>query len=269
MNLPGVPLLRAFQWGLIVLVSTICAPLSADTIIGRTGPAFSDFTLGPNDVFCISWSTSDAFSNVSITARMTSFSGMPGSGIAYLTTQIGPGTTVLDQVASAPFIVSAPIASDVLLFSGLSLTAGTYYLTLSSPESTTAWLGASNPPMTTAPGVSYNGQFGQRHTPVDPYPPASGFMPTDVAQGYSSLLFVVSGDAVPEPSTAVTLLVGCGLLICRQRRRGVPSVRRDGPSMIPKTTPGRLSFFSDAIFADDLASHVESNFVSIAAIRDR
>ncbi len=223
-KLPAISSFRALRWGLIFFLAAIGQPVLADTIIGRTGPAFSDFTLGPINVYCISWSATGAFSNVSITARMTSFSGVAGTGIAYLTTQIGPGTTVLDQIASAPFVVSAPVASDVLLFSGLSLTAGTYYLTLSSPQDTTAWLGASNPPTTIAPSVSYNGQFGQRNTAVDPYPPASGFSPTDAAQGYSALLFVVSGDAVPEPSKVMMVLLGC--LVIASSRKLTTALRR-------------------------------------------
>jgi hypothetical protein len=79
---------------------------------------------------------------------------------AYLTDQIGPGTTVANQLAFNPSVeVGSP--GTYSIFSGLNLNAGTYYLVLSttSTSENAAWANAFPSPsdVATGPGVTSNG----------------------------------------------------------------------------------------------------------------
>jgi len=100
------------------------------TIISVTGPA--DMTrqwsggLGVNDnLQGVSWITTSAITNVRISVDLAGDSGATGE--AFLTTQIGPGTTTANQIATASFSFPA-IDSFTTVLSGLNLSAGTNYL---------------------------------------------------------------------------------------------------------------------------------------------
>ena len=76
-----------------------------------------------NRVFAASWTQAGTFNGVSITAGVF---GVPNAGVtatAWLTTAIGPGATIADQIATAPITSST-------IFSGLTLGPQTYYLVL-------------------------------------------------------------------------------------------------------------------------------------------
>jgi hypothetical protein len=108
-----------------------------------------------SQVLMASWTSSFSFNNVSIFGEV---SGDPTSIMtAYLTTQIGPGTTVADQIASAILTPPSADTTGVLLLSGLNLGPGTYYLVLSGPATGNAdsyWYSYNTPTVSAAPGVS-------------------------------------------------------------------------------------------------------------------
>src|SRR5204863_8662304 len=64
------------------------------------------------------------------------------TGTAFLTTRVGPGATIADEVARYNYTVTSPLFPHELktLFSGLTLGAGTYYLIISGSGSG-GWIG--------------------------------------------------------------------------------------------------------------------------------
>jgi hypothetical protein len=110
----------------------------------------------------------------------------------------------------------APIPPTVL-FSGLTLAPGTYYLVLSAPffddqsgGSPLLWQVPPNPVYATAPSVTLGVAFDANTTlfPADSFPPASTFLFTE--QPMYSVTGVPELPTVPEPSSL--LLLGTGLL---------------------------------------------------------
>jgi hypothetical protein len=173
---------------------------SAATIISYTGPSGGSASMENGATTrAVSWIQSDPFANVSINAVISCAQG----GTAYLTTQIGPGTSVANQIASAPF-PSTPAFTDTNLFSGLTLPAGTYYLVI-NVNTAGGWDTTSSATTTTAPGVSGNGFYVNADT--NAYPPAETYSANSII-----LLYSVTGTLVPEPSTAIAFLVGGGML---------------------------------------------------------
>jgi hypothetical protein len=137
------------------------------TIVAVSGPVSSNASVASPDPFggydyaASSWTQTIGYANVSI-----SFMGdavfSTATGIAYLTTGFGPGTTMADQIASTAFTVpfGSP-STEVLLFSGLDLPAGTYYVTLAAdPGNQIGWNVTSAPMITTGPGASVNPGMG-------------------------------------------------------------------------------------------------------------
>jgi hypothetical protein len=211
----------------VALATVLICPISlaANTvIISVTGsPGLSTLidysSVVASSVVSTSWSESKSFSGVTISILVNSaIVGQTPSADAFLTTSIGPGTTVIDEVASTQFTVplQLPVCSqyscgaDVTLFSGLNLGPGTYFLTL-APDDTSSgevgWFPAMDPTVLENPGVIEGTAFFD--TSVASYPPAGSFVANDFAMD-----FTVTGTAVapvPEPAT-VTPLVGLGAL---------------------------------------------------------
>jgi PEP-CTERM motif len=172
-----------------------------------------------------SWTQTVATTNTSIAAILDS-SDQTRHGMAYLTTAIGPGTTSSSVIASTEFtpnniadVKNLTVETMLPLFTGLSLSPGTYYLVFQGPLRDPGlhayfWCGDSYSDRIVAAGFTL-GNFrggGQWDPPGDPvdFPPAVDF---DVAG--TTYFFQVTGDRVgnsqvPEPSTM--LLLGSGLI---------------------------------------------------------
>jgi hypothetical protein len=160
--------------------ATLCGQI---TIVSQTGTT----TAGILALSSVSWTQSSTYSNIRITASFFNFTpsspGAAATGTAYLTTQIGSGTTVAQQIASVPVAVTSTAPVTVTLFSGLTLGPGTYYLSVNpnsavrAPDNLT-WAGifsGGGATVTTAPGVTANENTDVPSTPAA-YPPASTFI---------------------------------------------------------------------------------------------
>ena len=191
----------------------------AATIVSVSGPI--DFTgaIGSSQAMTVGFTTGQAYNSVTISALI---SGLAGQTVdAYLTTSIGAGTTVADEVASG--VINLPGFNPGVLtpvFAGLNLAPGSYYLTLFNPDNNSGgWSSTETPTVFDVPGSSYDfsGYFITNAVPL-PYPPGATFVDLSTQDG-RTLIFSVDTVSVPEPGT---WLVGVGLALLalgRWRRR--------------------------------------------------
>jgi hypothetical protein len=161
----------------------------ATTIVAERGSVRVGFVAQRNTFTFVSWTQTNKYLDVKITARLSTFSGLVDQGTAYLTSRVGPGATEADEVAVASFTFPSTLSgSDVLLFSGLTLGPGTYYLIITGEiYSGPSWSGTLGSGPTTDIGVTHNGGF---YVPqAAAYPPASTGLPISER----SQIFAVTG----------------------------------------------------------------------------
>lgn len=189
------------------------------------GPAISD-----NGAAEISWTQAGTYTDVVVSVPLYSYTGGQIFHIsAYLTTSIGPSATP-PALASTTESFSTPFASpeETILFSGLTLGPGTYYLTLFGSDSAAGpngaiWVGseASGAAATimTAPGVTVSSAYQANGGILDGfYAPASSFiLAASGDSGFSSYDFTVTGVFVPEAPPALELMLGFAALAMLRR----------------------------------------------------
>lgn len=164
-----------------------------------------------------SWFTPSDFQNVSISADVV------GSGTAYLTTAVGPGAIPSDLVATSSF--SNSTLGDATLFTGLSLSNGTYYLVLTGPPvgpdgQTPDWAVSYSPSIATAAGVILGIDARSNLLAFDPsFPPDSPFHDDNLYGGFTgNYLFEVSGDSTAVPELEPWMMMSSGIVIVLLRR---------------------------------------------------
>jgi hypothetical protein len=202
-----------FPLALVFASLAVAQPIEirAETIIS------SPFT---NDLACIvifsgqgyrvGWTATNAYSDVRVSARLGSGGGIGQTGRAYLTTQIGPGTSVANEVASTNFTFPLQ-GSEVTLFQGLHLAAGSYYLSIIGDSSTwgSCWLKGFQLDATNfviaAADVSFLGTFGVPGGILSSYYPASPTFPDSPIPPE----FSVTGTPLPSISCPVPLVLEC------------------------------------------------------------
>jgi hypothetical protein len=208
----------------------LSSPSLAATIFSVTGivdanPAILTDNPGTIQFVTGSWSQTIGISDATIRAQING----TGTMIAFLTNQIGAGTTqVANEIANATFSVSgAPQSNMATIFTGLTLGPGTYFLTIyQSPANqgiSAGWVADRNPVVTGTPfftplagQIGGSGVGGMDGT----YIPASSFA-ADTKNGQP--VFQLMDISVPEPSTHLTS--GVALLLLA----GLTFVRRVAP----------------------------------------
>jgi hypothetical protein len=176
----------------------------------------------------VSWTETDSYTDVTIGANIGVDNGNPSeeaTGTAYLMMKIGAGTTMTEELASAPVSVKGNPGLDSMttIFSGLSLGPGTYYLVIDPSSvnlpSSMDWDEAGTPTQTFGTGASDVMAFTATTTNAA-FPPANTF-----ASDPFTPIFSVTGDLgvitspTPEPST--TILLACGLAALAVTRKFV------------------------------------------------
>jgi hypothetical protein len=200
---------------LVVLFS--CGLTHAATVVAVEGPTNFTGSIGNNQAQTAGFTTGQAYSDVRISALLSGLSTEAFD--AYLTTDIGPGTTVADQVAftTVNFAGSSTVTT---VFSGLSLPAGIYYLTLFNPRNTNGgWASTESPVVTAEPGSShvFSGYFITNDNPL-PFPPAASFVDLTENSGRTHI-YSVETVVIPEPASVILTLAGLCVVAIRVRMR--------------------------------------------------
>jgi hypothetical protein len=134
----------AMAFYVVLLAATLAADhsLNAATLYSVEGPLDGQGEIASYQALGVSWTQSTIYTNLTISAEL---SGLPTDSLTvYLTTHIGPGTTVANTIAetTVPFPVSTSGFTNVELFDLPALQAGTYYLTFYSAGSSGGLAGA-------------------------------------------------------------------------------------------------------------------------------
>jgi hypothetical protein len=227
----SMTIFRRVFWPSALLVGALVAFSSyayGDTIVSVSDSAIpadrADFFLGGQfrNVVATSWTLTANFSNVTIDASLVSNDDTFRDGTAYLMNAIGPGTTAASEFV-APAIFTAPVGNQfgpvplTVLFSGLDLGPGTYFLVLSAPfqdktfGSPLRWQIPTDPVITTAASATDGTPFlaNTFYTTVNPFPPASSFL---IAE--QPMFDVIT---TPEPKSSVLVLISVAMLmLCRR-----------------------------------------------------
>jgi hypothetical protein len=227
----------------------LCASAQADIIYSvtpATGSSDSPFFLGP-DVFdqsvMFSWTMTAAYNNVALLAEI----GGDGSPAitGFLTNEIGPGTTVANQIATATVVPSSSDTTVSFFPSGINLGPGTYYFVLAGTATglSDQEVHAFDPvTVTQAPTVTIwaSGIVNSNGAglPNDTYTPASVFDTSNDALNPPYLSIQITGTpaaSTPEPGTAGEFLAGFvlgGYFLCSRSlmrtRLPKPGLREPG-----------------------------------------
>jgi hypothetical protein len=219
---------RAFLVSLILgAILTTAASVQADPIVTPVGTANNNSFIRSGQYNLVRFTLGASYTNVAIAASL--ISSLQGqTGTAFLMNQVGPGTTVANQLAVSPFNfvfnTNLQTVSYVSLFSGLSLVPGTYYVVMASNSPNTVMQGitvGTGVTYSTAPGTTVGvPQFTSGTNLNAIYPPAS----TWVNSGTGNRFFTVTGDPtgtepIPEPATLLLLGAGLGGIAAKLRRR--------------------------------------------------
>jgi hypothetical protein len=184
-------------------------PLAAGTIVSTDGLGNIGFAWG---VDVAGWSQTQTYINVTITAEIDPGLSPGATGTFYLMTQIGPGTTTANQIATTTVTATGPEFNSVLetLFTGLTLGPGNYYLVFGSPNELGWAMAPAGITPVTDTGVTYT--LNGIENVGAAYPPATT-VPNNFGDIYE---FTASGTAVPEPTSLASGAIGLiGLIVAR------------------------------------------------------
>jgi hypothetical protein len=148
------------------------------------------------------------YDNVTIFGAYWDFYGSGDYLTAWLTTQIGPGTTVADERATTTLDPGAAYTSLTTVLSGLTLPAGTYNFVVTGTQYLDdEYSGGNSYTTVEAPGVSFQDFVTDGSMPgyYYAYPAASTF-----SSDSRNWNFQITGDPMaPEPTSFAMGALGC------------------------------------------------------------
>ncbi len=216
------------------LITMLGARASEGSSISFTDGSFNSVASASvfvDDAAMLSWTQTVTTTNTTVSAYVMQAPGRFEVGTAWLSIAIGPGATIADQIAETAFIAPPPgngnnlnLDTPAPIFTGLTLSPGTYYLVISGGVNNGPFVNSSytllgdflNVGIHTDPGFSVGPQgivFG-----AAPFAPASAFNPPFPFEPSALMFFQVdAAPAVPEPGTLI--LIGTGLLAASRRMR--------------------------------------------------
>lgn len=219
-----------------LLTASLAGAATIISAVNNTVPNSMELNLPGSAVTAagvITWTQTSTFFNVSVSAYLFSNNptgGPPEQFTAYLTNSIGPATTAANNLASPITGIGSTSAAPApgpatLLFSGLTLVPGTYYLTIQSLDTSVGgffWESQAGLSPTFGSGVT-GGQFflaksdGSTGSLNPTFAPASTLPLTNIG---GSVFYTVTGDTTaPEPGSMVLLGLGLVALGAIRRRR--------------------------------------------------
>jgi hypothetical protein len=222
LSLKAGPRWRCFFMTRLLLWTAVAvnaaSSLVAGTIYSVTGPLISGGAIDSNQSVGVSWTQTIAYSDVLISATVNG--SMTDVLTAYLTTNIGPGTTVANEITHASVVFPGPSFTNLPLLNIPLLPAGTYYLTLSSSGLTGGLAETTSPSQIIGMGVTRNPDY-YTSTPAAYPPGSSGFLGPPIA---GLFVFSATGNAVPEPAAGTLVATtSIGLLLRRALTRRADS----------------------------------------------
>ena len=114
---------------LIVLLTLVLSKVQAETIISVDSPdnqGYGCLVIYNSQGYRVGWTQADTYDAVTVSAKLTSSGAVNQTGRAFLTTQIGPGTSTNNEIVSSSFTFPLEV-TNVVLFQGLHLLPGSYY----------------------------------------------------------------------------------------------------------------------------------------------
>jgi hypothetical protein len=193
--------------------TALAAPI---TLIDVSGAGTTGQAINLDQGAVVSFTLDQAYTNVAISADLICV-GCLGE-VVLMRDLIGPTSTLANFVTGDFF---DPTSSVDPLLSGLSLSAGTYFLIVAITDSGGAvWTGSEPFDLTAAPGVT----MGLNFFAQDVDDSVSYKSPFSTIPSSAGLHFTVVGEtretSVPEPAVmTLLLLAGAGVIQQRRRRR--------------------------------------------------
>jgi hypothetical protein len=206
-------------WTLPLIVAGAAQTAAASTIVAIPGPALENFEIGAGtETLAQSWQQTSEATDVQITALLWSNGTSASTVTAYLTTDIGPASSAADMIAESSVSILGGSTS-AILFTGLDLPGGTYYLVLSGAEVDDTWSVGDLASMSLGTGDSLSGTYYSSGAGI-PSITQDTFYPF-VEPGQGALMSVtgtpVVTTATPEPSSTTLAFVAILALWCKSR----------------------------------------------------
>lgn len=194
------------------------------TLVNVTGSGGANTAILDKQAAAVGFTLGADYTNVAISAPLFC---IDCTGVAYLMKSlIGPSSSLANVVEATPFKLGV---SSTPLFSGLSLTAGSYFLALALSESggSVSWFGSDPETVTTAPGSSAGlNLFAESINTEEPFRSTFLVITSSAALHFSVTAEVeeVGPSVVPLPMSAGFLVLG--LFALGALRRTAPGAPR-------------------------------------------
>lgn len=213
-----------FVAGSVVLAQAAANPI---TLLDITGSGTSGTIADKNEAIAAEFTLGQSYSDVAISADLSCV-GCTG-GVYLMQNAIGPTASLADLITASAFNANSSVSP---LLSGLSLSAGDYFVVVSISTTGAGWVASNPATITSVAGVSAGGDyFSSAINQNEPY--ASDFSAIDSP---AALMFTVTaansssgggssggGTPVPEPSCLGLVALALGFASAARWRRPYPS----------------------------------------------